>query len=40
MAGRHRPEVIVTEGQNAAKVVSFRIFSDVAGANRLEANLL
>lgn len=40
MADRHRPEVVVTAGQNAAMVVSFRIFSDVARANRLEADLL
>lgn len=38
--GANHPEVVVTAGQNAAKVVLFRIFSDVARANRLEANLL
>ena len=40
MAGRLRPEVVVTAVQNAAEVVPFRIFSDVARANRLEADLL
>ena len=40
MAARHRPKVVVTAWQNAALGISFRIFSDVARASRLEAALL